>query len=366
MRDKHIHIEHDSELLKAIYSRVARELVINDKNHSILISFKFIIYFSLAVILYAALYSISNPLLFIFCFILYGFSSLLFAFNFAHDFSHNTIFKSKKWNNIGFILIYTLVGAHAEAWKQRHIHSHHYAPNVEDYDSDLQISGLIRVIPNSKHSWYHRFQYLYAPFAYTTYSLFWVFIKDFVILFSKDDYIKKKGLKYHLSFWTQKTFNITYLLVLPILFSFQTWYIVLTGFLVMHLLQSVFLLFTFFMTHHVETTEYPGTNKEGYINTSWLMNQVKSSNDMHPFSPVANFILGGFNNHIAHHLFPHIHHIHYPQLNRILYKILGENGIVPNQTSYWGGIRSHLRLLKRMSYDLEGTHQSISVINSNQ
>ena len=117
----------------------------------------------------------------------------------------------------------------------------------------------------------------------------------------------------------------------------------------MHLTLSLFLLFTFFMTHHVEKTEYPTTDEKGYIKTSWLMNQIKSSNDMHPFNETANFILGGFNNHIAHHLFPHFHHIHYPQLNRILYDILNRNNIIPNQTTYWGGVLSHLRLLKHMS-----------------
>jgi linoleoyl-CoA desaturase len=221
---------------------------------------------------------------------------------------------------------------------------------VEDYDSDLSITKLIRVIPNSRHLWYHRYQHIYAPLAYTTYSLFWVFIKDFVILFSTDEYNNRKGLKYHLSFWSQKVFYITIILALPLLFSNQAWYIVLTGFILMHLIQSLFLLFTFFMTHHVEGTEYPVTDEKGYIRTSWLMNQVKSSNDMHPFSETANFILGGFNNHIAHHLFPHVHHIHYPKLNRILYSILLTNNIRPNQTTYWGGVISHLKLLRRMSY----------------
>jgi linoleoyl-CoA desaturase len=293
---------------------------------------------------------VASPGVFITSFILYGFLSLLFAFNFSHDFSHNTVFNSKKLNHLCFIFIYAIVGAHAEAWKQRHVNSHHYAPNVEDYDSDLRISKLIRVIPDSKYYWFHQYQHVYAPLAYTTYSLFWVFIKDFVILYSKDEYEARKGFRYHLSFWLQKGFYISLILVLPLLFSLQNWYIVLTGFLLMHLSQSLFLLFTFFMTHHVEATAYPTTDENGYINTSWIMNQIKSSNDMHPFSETANFILGGFNNHIAHHLFPHVHHVHYPKLNRILYNILLVNDITPNQTSYWGGIRSHLRLLKRMSY----------------
>jgi linoleoyl-CoA desaturase len=105
------------------------------------------------------------------------------------------------------------------------------------------------------------------------------------------------------------------------------------------------------MTHHVEGILYPMVNTDGYVNTSWVVNQVKSSNDFHPFSEFVNYILGGFNNHIAHHLFPHIHHIHYPKINMILYPILIKNGITPNQTSYWGGIRSHLRLLQKMGVE---------------
>lgn len=351
MRDKHIHISRDSALLKTIYQQVDKALVIDRSRFRFKLALKLVFYVGWSALFYYGLFAVNDPFAFVACFVIYGFASLLFAFNFSHDFSHNTVFRSKAWNNLCFIFIYTLVGAHAEAWKKRHIHSHHYAPNVEDYDSDLKITPLIRVIPNSKHFWYHRYQHLYAPLAYTTYSLFWVFIKDFVILFSRDEYTGQKTLSYHLSFWAQKTVYMGYALVLPLLFSSQTWVVVLLGFLLMHLAQSLFLLFTFFMTHHVEATEYPTTDTEGRISTSWLMNQIKSSNDMHPFSETANFILGGFNNHIAHHLFPHYHHIHYPQLNRILYGVLIENGIQPNQTSYYGGIVSHLRLLKRMSRD---------------
>lgn len=350
MRDKHSHIAKDSALLKIIYRQVEEQLVINRRSFTFKILTKFLFYFSLTVLSYITIFTVSSPIWFILCFITYGFISLLFAFNFSHDFAHNTIFKNNKINNLCFIIIYTIVGAHAEAWKQRHIHSHHYAPNVEDYDSDLKISKLIRVIPKSEYFWYHRYQHIYAAFAYTTYSLFWVFIKDFVILFSKDEYTEKKDFKYHLSFWIQKLVYLTFILILPLAFSYQIWYIVLIGFLLMHLTQSLFLLFIFFMTHHVEQTEYPTTDKNGFITTSWLMNQIKSSNDMHPFSETANFILGGFNNHIAHHLFPHYHHIHYPRLNKILYSILLQHDIKPNQTSYLGGIVSHLRLLKRMSY----------------
>jgi len=349
MKNKHIQNAGDTELLKKICKAVDEKLIINKQKTALLMLAKFIVYFSLVVIFYTLLFQLNNPIIFCLAYISFGLSSILFAFNFAHDFSHNTIFKSINWNNFGYMAIYTMVGAHAESWKYRHVHSHHFAPNVEGQDSDLKISKLIRVIPNSKHYWFNRYQHLYAPIAYTSYSLFWVFIKDFYILFSNESKGKNKNIRYQLSFWIQKAVYVSYILLIPLIFSKQHEVIVLLGFLLMHLAQSLFLLFTFFITHHVESMSYPTTNDDGFINSSWLMNQIKSSNDFYPFSNIANFIFGGFNNHIAHHIFPNIHHLHYPQLSRILYQTLSEHKITPNQTTYFGGVMSHLRLLKSMS-----------------
>lgn len=346
LKAKHIHIPEDSELLKFIYQQVDDNLVYNKLKFRIVFWSKLVLYLSLTIAFYSAFFNVENSLLFILCYILFGFSSILFGFNFAHDFAHGTIFRNSKLDNLAFIIIYAINGAHVEAWKENHIKSHHFAPNVAKHDTDLKISGLIRVNPNSKYNWYHRFQHVYALLVYSTYSLYWVFIKDFLVVLKNT-----MGFQRHLSFWTQKVFYFSYILLLPLLFSHQAWSIVFIGFLLMHLLQSLFLLLTFYMTHHVEGILYPMVNTDGYVNTSWVVNQVKSSNDFHPFSEFVNYILGGFNNHIAHHLFPHIHHIHYPKINMILYPILIKNGITPNQTSYWGGIRSHLRLLQKMGVE---------------
>lgn len=349
MKAKHISSKSDQALLKEINASVRDGLDINNPNFKSLIWVKFIFYFSICVALYTMLFYIENQILFVVDYVFFGLFLVLFAFNFSHDFSHGTVFKSEKSNMFCFVTIYTLVGAHAASWKKRHIESHHFAPNVEGHDSDLKISKLIRVLPDSQWYWFHRYQHIYSWIAYMSYSLFWIFIKDFVIFFSEDSTEEKKKWSYHLTFWIQKIIYIIYLLVIPMLFTMQSYSVVIIGFLAMHFIQSLFLLLTFFMTHHVENTMYPKVNREGEISVSWLMNQIQSSNDMHPFSETANFILGGFNNHIAHHLFPNIHHIHYPKLNRILYDVLEKNNIIPNQTTYFGGIISHLKLLKKMS-----------------
>lgn len=348
MKGKHIHIESDSQLLAKIQQRVSSELNLEGQSYRSKLILKLVFYGGFSVALYVTMFIVSHPALFILNYVLLGMTLLLFAFNFAHDLSHNTIFDDKKWNNWGFIALYTMVGAHAQAWRERHVNSHHFAPNVKEYDTDLQITNLIRVTPDMEYNWFHRYQFIYAPIAYATYSLYWIFIKDFKLLFDKIGK-RESSAGYVISFVVQKVFYLSFMLGTPIVFTDFSIWVVLLGFLAMHLIQSVFLLFTFFMTHHVVTTTYPETDEDGIIQSSWLMNQIGSSNDMHPFSETANFFLGGFNNHIAHHLFPNIHHIHYPNLNKILYDTLIEHGITPNQTSYIGGAISHLKLLRELS-----------------
>jgi linoleoyl-CoA desaturase len=346
MKARHLKVTAHSDLFKSIYKQINTTLVMDKKKANRYFMLKALFYCSLASISYILIFTITNPVVFILNFVLFGFIAVLLCFNFAHDLSHHSIFKRPFWDNLIFEFIYTLVGAHPEAWKKRHVNSHHFAPNVEHFDTDLAITGLIRVLPNSNLKWYHKYQYLYAPLAYMSYSIYWVFIKDFVVLKKFAPESLKQRIRYFSTFIAVKSFYILYMLILPILFSHQTIWIVLAAFVFMHLIQSLYTLFTFFITHHVSGSNYPKADNEGLIGTSWFMNQIKSSNDFYPFSDVANFIFGGVNNHIAHHLFPHINHYHYPKLNLILYDMLLENNIVPNQTTYMGGVLSHLKLLK--------------------
>jgi linoleoyl-CoA desaturase len=348
MKAKHLNIEKDKALYLEIRKEIKDKLIMKKKDADYYFIFKSLIYGVLTIGTYYLLYILENPVLFIIDFVAFGFIAVLLCFNFAHDFSHHAIFKKPFWDNIGFEFIYTLVGAHPEAWKGRHLNSHHYAPNVEHFDTDLAITGLIRVLPTSKLKWYHKFQHMYAPFAYATYSFYWVFIKDFIVLSQSIHLNNKEKLRYYFTFFILKSFYVTYLFVLPFYFGHQSFGTILIAGIAMHIVQSIYTLFTFFITHHVEGSNYPKADINGLINTSWVMNQIKSSNNFYPFSQLGNFIFGGVNNHIAHHLFPNISHYHYPKLNVVLFETLEKNGIKPSVTSYFGGVVSHLKLLKSM------------------
>ena len=348
MKAKHLKIEEDQALYNSIYKEIRETIDLNKKRADRYFVLKAIIYGLLSISTYSLLFVIESPVLFALDFVAFGFIAVLLCFNFAHDFSHHAIFKNAFWDNLFFEFIYTLVGAHPEAWKGRHLNSHHYAPNVENFDTDLAITDLIRVLPTSRIKWYHRFQHLYAPLAYSLYSLYWVFIKDFIVLSNSTHKDFKMKVKYYVTFTLLKLFYVFYLLILPLIYSHQAAWVVFAAFIFMHLVQSVYTLFTFFITHHVSESKYPVADNQGLINTSWFRNQIESSNNFYPYSQIGNFIFGGVNNHIAHHLFPNISHYHYPEINVLLFQRLKENGIEPSVTTYMGGVISHLRLLKKM------------------
>ena len=65
---------------------------------------------------------------------------------------------------------------------------------------------------------------------------------------------------------------------------------------------------------------------------------------------MANFIFGGFNLHIAHHVFPEINHTHYPALTQIIKEVLAENNLDWYKSfTFFQGVRSHIKHLKRVT-----------------
>jgi linoleoyl-CoA desaturase len=348
LKSKPQHITGDEDLFDLIAEKVYSSITFDPALVRRSLVLKFTLFFLVISFSYASLFFLDKPLLFGMCFVLFGFSFLVFAFNFSHDLAHDAIFRSKRLNHLFFNLIYTLMGAHGTAWKERHIHEHHVAPNVDPYDPDLRILWIFRMSPASNYYPIHRYQHIYAPFVYAFYSIFWIFMKDVIVLYSEKGHSNENRFKNHLYFWTGKVFYLTYMLILPLYFSSQTFGIILLSFFSLHVIQSLYLAFTFLITHHVEGTAYPEPNASGKIQKSWVLNQIESSNDFYPFSKTANFIFGGFNNHIAHHLFPQVPHIYYPEISKVIYATLKEHGIDPCHTTYLGGIRSHLRWMKTL------------------
>jgi linoleoyl-CoA desaturase len=312
---------------------------------------KAVVFSALFVGSYATVLLAQNFWVLLMAYVVLGVALVLLGLNFAHDFAHNTIFKSKRLNNAFFEGLFMLMGINGYLWKTRHTHSHHNYPNTEGYDVDVELGAVVHLSAGKTPKKHHKWQHIYAPVLYSIYTLYWVLYKDFVLFFQKRHAnltFAKHGAKENVKLWLFKIIYLGYVIVLPLLVSPLSAGQVLLAFLVFHAVAAWLLLFTFLITHHVEATQYFSEHNNVLSSTSWLMHQVQSSNDFHPFSPTANYIFGGFNCHVAHHLFPNVCHVHYPAISQIVYKNLLQNGIVPNKTTFAGGVVSHIRVLKNM------------------
>lgn len=316
-----------------------------------LMYFKIFLYFSLDFLFYCLMISSEGLVSFYVFYLLMGLSILLTAFNISHDAAHGVAVKSKFWNKLLFQLSFNLQGNNAYVWGKNHNESHHLYTNVEGSDIDVLNNPLFRMKESQPLKKYHRFQWLYAPFLYLLYSLNWFLFRETLMLINYSSRTIKVEipLAEAVKLVVYKLLYVGYMIIIPLYLLPFGWEHVLLAFLINHFIISLIFVGVLGVSHLSDYVAHPQPDSKGRLAMSWPILQMCTSVDYNPDSLFFNWTLGGFNAHALHHLFPHIHHVHYPRLNRILYQILNENGITSNQTSYWGGIVSHLRLLKRMS-----------------
>lgn len=308
---------------------------------------KIMVVFAMIVVLYFSLLSSTSLLSPLIIYPLIGVFLLLLTLNLAHDAAHNSLSKNHTFNATLFYTSFILNGINPYLWRKRHIYEHHPFPNIPHRDPDLIQVKFLRFSQEQEFRWYHRFQFIYAPILYTTYSLFWIFIKDF----KKD---VSPGLRFN--YWTiisinilVKAFYIFMMLILPLWLNPHETRSMIGGFILMHVIQSLLVVFTFVISHYIDGINNSVVENE-VILSSWEMHQINSSVDFHAQSKAALFLFGGFNCHNAHHLFPTVAHVHYPVITQIIESVLISRNIVMNKVSFLNGIGLHLRLLWRNSY----------------
>lgn len=303
--------------------------------------------------LYALLLSgfTENRLVLLTIYCLTGLAGILMAFNLSHDAAHRAIFRTRRWNDWLYFWTFNLQGVNAYLWRIRHIDSHHLFPNVDGCDADIDDNALVRLSPHRLRRPWHRYQHLYAPFLYLFYTLFWIFVKDFVYLRKRElANLKLSGHPPREVFllFLMKGFYLFYLLWLPKTALGLGWGEALAGFAIMHGVISLWFVFTLVSSHLAEETAFPQVGTGQRLPHSWMAHQVATSLDFHPRSRVAGWLFGGFNAHVAHHLFPAVCHVHYAAISRIIRQTADEYAYPYHETTLIRAIGSHFRYLKKL------------------
>ena len=313
---------------------------------------KALLYSGLYLALYLSLLfvklSFENSL---FIWALLGVLGILIGLNIAHDAAHDALSANKRLNKWIYRLSFSALGANAYLWQLRHVQSHHLFPNVDDCDADIDDNPIIRLSPHKPLYWYHRWQFLYAPVAYLFYTLIWIFVKDWIIL-KKKRLANLRDIRHPKAeiwrFFAAKIAYCFYLIALPVYCMDVAPWQVLIGFVLMHFVQSYAFIFSLIPSHFSMEPVFSKVDAHGYLAQSWARHQVAASLDYHETRHWANFIFGGFNAHVAHHLFPQISHVHYPAISVMIQKATSKFNIPYHHSSLPAAIISHFRLLKAL------------------
>jgi linoleoyl-CoA desaturase len=317
--------------------------------------FKIILYFSLDILFYGFMITSKSLLEFYTFYMLMGLSILLTAFNVSHDAAHGVAVKSKFWNKILFSLSFNLQGNNAYVWGKNHNESHHLYTNIEGSDIDVLNNPLFRMTQNQELKWFHRFQFVYAPFLYLLYSINWFFAREALMLVNYSSRtIKIEIPKIEVvKLIVYKLLYIGYMIIMPIYFLSIEWQTVLFAFLLNHFMVSIVFVGVLGVSHLSDFVKHPTPDKDNRLNMSWPKLQMCTSVDYNADSRFFNWTLGGFNAHALHHLLPNISHVHYLNILPIFRDLAKKHGLTYLEMSYRESLLSHFRFLKIM-----GSHQT--------
>ena len=282
-------------------------------------------------------------------FVLLGIFNVLIFLNIIHDAGHNALSKSKRVNYYGLELL-NLIGACSFIWKYRHVVSHHLYTNIPSKDLDIKQSGIVRIVPNGKFVKLNRFQHYYMPILYFGYTLYWLLIRDFTDILTpanlnKPNYSSIEIIK----FIVGKLLYLGLYVLIPFYSSNLSFLTITVGFLVMHLVQGGIASLALLTAHVSEESYFPIPDKDGIIKHSWFEHQIITTSDFGTKNKAINFLFGGFNFHVAHHLFPTLPNRYYEKITPIIEKISAKHNLDYKNEPLGKALISHWKLLKNNS-----------------
>lgn len=279
-----------------------------------------------------------------------GVAMATIGFAIQHDGGHDA-YSKRPWINRLAAYSLDLIGVSSYLWHWKHAIFHHTFTNVQGHDTDIDLGRFARFSPHAKKYGFQRWQHIYLWPLYGISSSRWHLMGDF------EDYHKSSIGPHKIPRprgWDMFVFvfgkMVSYSMAFVIPLFYHEWWVVLSFYMLVTCTIGVTLSVVFQLAHCVEEADFPlpeaGTSR---MDNAWAVHQVETTVDFGRNSWTLCWLLGGLNFQIEHHLFPRVCHIHYPALSKIVEQTCNEYGVrYACHTTFWAGIKSHYRWLRRM------------------
>jgi acyl-lipid (8-3)-desaturase len=268
----------------------------------------------------------------------FGAVALVMGFEVVHAVNHGSLSR-RGWCHAACQFMANLTMNSSPMWREQHSVGHHIATNHAD-DIDVQNAPFLRHNPRDEYKWYYRYQHLYMYPMYATTYVPWV-IGHFARTHARANYLPSEKVNYYAAM----AIVVYAMLYLPARKHglAMTALMVATYFVVI----SVGISSVFTVSHMNERAELDATR-------NWAENQVRSTVNWGTGNEVANFLTGGLNHQIEHHLFPSVHPVHYPAISRIVRAKCRKHGIPYRSNDkgflagFWTSLRQHREFTRNM------------------
>ena len=260
--------------------------------------------------------------------VLWGLAIAAVGFNVMHDANHGGYSDHPLVNKL-VSLSAELIGMSGFRWRTKHNVWHHTYTNIAGYDDDVETFGLMRLTPRAPWKPFFKYQAWYYPLVYGGIGFDFV-LRDFMMaLFGKSDanhVYPKMNTEDLITFWAGKLVFFALWIALPLLVF--PWWQVLIGFFLVMVTFGLMVGIVFQLAHiHGEASFPEPVGSPKHIENEWGVHQIETTADFAPRNSLLNYLIGGLNFQVEHHLLPHICHINYPRLAPIVRATCEEFGI---------------------------------------
>jgi linoleoyl-CoA desaturase len=117
----------------------------------------------------------------------------------------------------------------------------------------------------------------------------------------------------------------------------------------MHYTAGMILSVVFQLAHIVPMAEMPLPDKDGNLEHTWAVHQLYTTTNFAPTNKFISWYTGGLNHQVEHHIFPHISHIHYGKIAKIVKETALEYDLPYNEyKTFQKAIVEHFNQLKTL------------------
>jgi linoleoyl-CoA desaturase len=282
-----------------------------------------------------------------------GFGIAGIGLSVMHDANHGS-YSKRPWVNQLLAYSLNMIGAGSFNWRMQHNVLHHTFTNVHDHDEDINPRGVLRFSPSTPWKRFHRYQFIYAWFAYGLMTIVWIVVKDFerIQRYQETGLVRKQKANITqewIILLVTKVVYVSYVFILPLVFTPFMWWQILCGWLVMHYVAG-FLLAIIFQPAHVSAgTEYPLPDGDQNLENSWAVHQLITTANFGNKSRLLTWYCGGLNFQIEHHLFPRICHVHYSKIADVVRLTAHEFGLpYKSFPTFLDALKGHGKMLREL------------------